>query len=117
MGDGRYAPSTDVLERVETRTGVGPRYAQQMLADLTAGWVRHLPLVDGDGNVGSISGDVGADTQYTRVRLTPVGELALASESGPLGRCPWTSSKAPCTGGRSAAVRPRVDRPGAARRR
>lgn len=37
VGAGLYAPSSDVLERVETRTGVGPRYTQQMLADLTAG--------------------------------------------------------------------------------
>lgn len=86
--DGPYAPSTDVLELVDARTGVGPRYAQQMLADLTAGWVRHLPLLDGEGNFGSVGGDVGADAQYTQMRLSRVGELALASEAGATGPLP-----------------------------
>ncbi|OFE17255.1 hypothetical protein BA895_17640 [Humibacillus sp. DSM 29435] len=87
--DGPYAPSTDVLELVDARTGVGPRYAQQILADLTAGWVRHLPLLDGGGNFGSICGDGPADAQYTEVRLTSVGELALASEAGAIGPLPF----------------------------
>lgn len=86
--EGLYAPSTDVLERVEARTGVGPRYAQRMLCDLVVDWVRHLPLLDGEGNFGSVGGDVGADAQYTQVRLTSVGELALASEGGAIGPLP-----------------------------
>ena len=86
--DGPYAPSTDVLDLVDARTGVGPRYAQQVLADLTAGWVRHLPLLDGEGNFGSVDGDAPADAQYTEVRLSPVGTLALASERGAIGPLP-----------------------------
>lgn len=85
---GPYAPSTAVLELVDARTGVGPRYAHRILVDLTAAWVRHLPLLDGEGNFGSVAGDQAAEPQYTQVRLSPVGELALASEQGAVGPLP-----------------------------
>lgn len=86
--DGPYAPSTDVLELVDERTGVGPRYAKRILVDLAAAWVRHLPLLEGEGNFGSIAGDEAADPQYTEVRLARVAELALASEGGAVGPLP-----------------------------
>ncbi|MEO6999736.1 MAG: hypothetical protein ABI112_16800 [Terracoccus sp.] len=116
--DGPYAPSTDVLERVEARTGVGPRYSRRMLGDLTVDWVRHLPLLDGEGNFGSIGGDAPADAHYTQVRLTPVGELALASEAGTTGPLPLDLIEGSLyRGGRSPAVRPRAHHPRPSRRR
>jgi hypothetical protein len=77
-----------VLELVDARTGVGPRYAHRILVDLTANWVRHLPLLQGEGNFGSVAGDAAADPQYTQVRLASVAELALASERGAVGPLP-----------------------------
>ena len=85
---GPFARTGDVLERVDAWTGVGPRYAQRILRDLIVDWVRHLPLLDGDGNFGSIGGDEGADARYTQVRLAHVGELALAAERGEVGALP-----------------------------
>lgn len=85
---GPHVRTLEVLERVDTETGVGRRYCERILADLVTDWVRHLPLVDGDGNFGSISGDEGADARYTEVRLSPVGALALASERGAVGPLP-----------------------------
>lgn len=58
------------------------------MVDLTAVWVRHLPLLEGEGNFGSVAGDKAADPQYTGVRLSRVGELALASEGGAVGPLP-----------------------------
>lgn len=67
---------------------LGPRYAQRILADLTAAWVRHLPLLEGEGNFGSVAGENAADPQYTQVRLSRMAELALASERGAVGPLP-----------------------------
>ena len=83
-----FAPTTEVLELVDARTGLGPRYAQRIVRDLIVDWVRHVPLLDGDGNFGSVGGDEGADARYTKVRLAPVGELALAAERGEVGPLP-----------------------------
>ncbi|WP_323095668.1 hypothetical protein [Intrasporangium sp. YIM S08009] len=85
---GAHAPVVDVLARIETATGVGPRYAYPALCDLTRPWVRHVPLLDGYGNLGSVSGDEAAEPQYTQVRLATAGELALASERGEVGPLP-----------------------------
>lgn len=86
--DAPHVPTLAVLERVDAEAGVGRRYSQQILADLVVPWVRHLPLVDGCGNFGSMSGDEAADARYTEVRLSPVGALALASERGDVGPLP-----------------------------
>ncbi len=85
---GAYAETTEVLERVDDVTGVGPRYTNKIVADLLAPWVRHLPILDGEGNFGSMGGDEGADARYTQLRLSPLSELALASERGEVGPLP-----------------------------
>jgi len=88
VAHGRFARSKDVLHRIEASTGVGSRYAYPALCDLARWWVRHLPLVEAQGNVGSIGGDDAAAPQYTEVRLSPVGALALGSERGETGPLP-----------------------------
>ena len=88
VADGRPVRTLEVLERLDAETGVGRRYSERILADLVVDWVRHLPVVDGTGNFGSISGDTGAEARYTEVRLSPVGQLALASERGDVGPLP-----------------------------
>ena len=82
------AGPTHVLDRVEVRCGLGPRYALPLLADLIAVWVRHLPLLEGEGNWGQIDGDPPADARYTRLALSAVGKLALAAEREQVGPVP-----------------------------
>ena len=90
-GDGRetrFCQTGDVLDRVEEGCGLGPRYALPLLADLIAVWVRHLPLLEGEGNWGQIDGDPPADAGYTRLALSAVGRLALAAERDQVGPVP-----------------------------
>jgi DNA gyrase/topoisomerase IV subunit A len=47
-----------------------------------------LPLLDLRGNWGSVAGDPMAGPQYTEVRLSPIGELALACEEYGVGPVP-----------------------------
>lgn len=84
----RFVPTLDVLDEVYARTGLGPRYAGPLVVDLVVPWVRHLPLLAGDGNFGSIDGDAAAGARYMRVGLSPVGELALTSHRGEIGPLP-----------------------------
>ena len=37
------------------------------------------PLVDGQGNFGSVDGDSAAAYRYTEARLTPIADLLLAA--------------------------------------
>lgn len=79
--------TTSVLSSLEQQ-GISPRYGLAVLVDLVAPWRRHLPLLIGEGNWGTDGDDPPADAQYTGVQLSPVGVLALASESGELGPVP-----------------------------
>ena len=72
--------TTRVLEQLERQDGLGARYLYPLLQDLGAPWRLHLPLLDPYGNWGSQHGDPAADPQYTQVRLSRVGALALAAE-------------------------------------
>jgi hypothetical protein len=83
-----FCQTRDVLDRVEERCGLGSRYALPLLADLVAVWVRHLPLLEGEGNWAQIDGDPPADARYTKLALSAVGKLALAAERGQVGPVP-----------------------------
>lgn len=87
-GETRFCQTRDVLDRVDERFGLGPRYALPLIADLIAVWVRHLPLLEGQGNWGQIDGDPPADAQYTQLALSAVGKLALAAERDQVGPVP-----------------------------
>ncbi len=45
---------------------------------LAQGWVMRAPLVDGQGNFGSLDGDAAAAYRYTEARLTPIAAELLA---------------------------------------
>ena len=77
-----------VLDVLDRDLGLGARHAYPLLVDLAAPWRLHLPLLDGLGNWGSQHGDPPADARYTEVRLSLVGELALAAERGEVGPVP-----------------------------
>lgn len=83
-----HARCSDVLVAAAATDGLGPRYAWPVLVDLGVPWRRHQPLVELHGNSGSRFGDLPADAQYVEVRLSPVGELALAAEREEVGPVP-----------------------------
>ena len=83
-----YRKTLRVLDRLERDHGIGPRYAYPLMQDLGAPWRLHLPLLDHNGNWGSLYGDPAADARYTEVRLSPVGALALAAERGQVSPVP-----------------------------
>lgn len=83
-----HCRTTVVLEELERTDGFGPGYALPVLSDMVADWVRHLPLLEGAGNWGSVHGDPPADARYTQVRLTPVGQLAVDAEAERVGPIP-----------------------------
>jgi hypothetical protein len=79
---------SDVLAAVTSLHGIGPRYTWPMLVDLGVPWRRHLPLVELYGNCGTVLGDPPAEAKYVEVRLSELGELALAAERGERGPLP-----------------------------
>src|SRR5262247_4003949 len=50
----------------------GEQVVYPTLVRLAQGWVMRYPLVDGQGNFGSIDGDAPAAMRYTEARLTPL---------------------------------------------
>ncbi|PIX53971.1 MAG: DNA topoisomerase IV subunit A [Zetaproteobacteria bacterium CG_4_9_14_3_um_filter_54_145] len=43
-------------------------------------WVMRYPLIDGQGNFGSIDGDSAAAMRYTEARMTPIAEAILSGD-------------------------------------
>jgi len=85
---GRHALTTTMLEHLEVVEGIGPAYGLTVAADLGSSWRVHLCLLDLEGNWGSVGGAPPADPGYTHVRLSPLGELALACEERRVGPVP-----------------------------
>lgn len=80
--------TTEVLQECERAGGYGPSYAHPVLRDLGTWWHTHLNLVERHGNWGTVDGDPPADAEYTEVRLSPAGWLALGAEQRELGPVP-----------------------------
>ena len=85
---GRHCRTPKTLEYLESVESIGPAYGLPVLQDLGSSWRVHLPLLDLEGNWGSVAGDPMAGPQYTGVRLSPIGELALACEEYGVGPVP-----------------------------
>ncbi|NOT35390.1 MAG: DNA gyrase subunit A [Candidatus Eisenbacteria bacterium] len=56
----------------------GEQVVYPTLVRLAQSWVMRYPLVDGQGNFGSIDGDAPAAMRYTEARLTPLAAEMLA---------------------------------------
>src|SRR2546426_4309063 len=56
----------------------GEQVVYPTLVRLAQDWVMRYPLVDGQGNFGSIDGDAPAAMRYTEARLTPLAVEMLA---------------------------------------
>ena len=84
----RHCRTTKTLEHLEAVESIGPAYGLPVLADLGSSWRVHLPLIDLLGDWGSVGGDPMAGPQYTEVRLSPIGALALICEEYRAGPVP-----------------------------
>ncbi|MEM8706477.1 MAG: DNA gyrase subunit A [Actinomycetota bacterium] len=82
-----FRKTARILQRVHTNTSIGPAVAHEPLLDLCRPWVVHLPLIEGQGNIGSPD-DPPANPRYTESRLTPLGVAALNVERDQLGPLP-----------------------------
>src|SRR5687767_12956838 len=56
----------------------GEQVVYPTLVRMAQQWVMRYPLVDGQGNFGSIDGDAAAAMRYTEARLTPIAAEILA---------------------------------------
>jgi len=77
-----------VLEYLDGVEVIGPEYGRTVLQDLGSWWRVHLRLFDLEGSWGSVAGSPMAGARYTRVRLSPLGELALVCERHQVGSVP-----------------------------
>ena len=85
---GRHCRTTKTLEHLDSVESIGPAYGLPVLQDLGSSWRVHLTLLDLAGNWGSVAGDPMAGPQYTEVRLSPIGAIALACEEYGVGPVP-----------------------------
>src|SRR5206468_3435836 len=78
---GLYRRSSKIVGEVRQRfPGQGWRSAYNALVRMVQDFVLRYPLIDGQGNFGSIEGDPAAAVQYTGARLTPFGTAMLAAD-------------------------------------
>lgn len=73
--------STRTLERAVAATGLPTDELYESLVSLARGWEQRYPLVDGEGNFGSVHDDPAADPAYTEVRRTQTGEAVLGDDT------------------------------------
>jgi DNA gyrase subunit A len=79
--DRPYVKSARVLDELYSKTGIPPLYGYDVMCNLAAPWLVNLRLLDPHGNYGSPDFSAAAP-QYTEVRLSEVGMLAVAAERG-----------------------------------
>lgn len=82
-----YTKSDKLVDAVDAATGLGPGPSHDRILDLARPWIAPLSLVDFRGNFGSLE-QPAAPPRYTEARISPVGALALAAESGEIGPVP-----------------------------
>jgi DNA gyrase/topoisomerase IV, subunit A len=83
-----YFACESALLVVEQRIGLAPDYAYEVLLDLARPWTLRVPLLSKCGNFGSRGNDPPAGFRYTKARLSPAGQVALAAERGEMAPVP-----------------------------
>jgi hypothetical protein len=83
-----HVQSAKVLDGIDDRIGLGPRYAYELLLDLARPWITPIPLLAVEGNAGDRSGNPSADPEYTRCRPSRAGRLVLEAEAHRLAPVP-----------------------------
>jgi hypothetical protein len=75
----RYAACSDALSLVEERTGLGPRYAYDLLRDLSRRWMIAIPVIE--GNIGARQWPGDSEPQYVECRGSCAGQAVLDAEA------------------------------------
>jgi DNA gyrase subunit A len=79
LPDAPYRRSATIIGEVRQRfPGQGWRSAYNALVRMVQDFALRYPLIDGQGNFGSLDGDPAADANYTEARLTPLGAAMFA---------------------------------------
>jgi hypothetical protein len=78
-GPDGYMRCADVLPVIEQHTGIGPRYAFDILLDLARPWVITVPLITVQGHMGSRDHPA-PGPQYAECRPSPAGQAVLDAE-------------------------------------
>jgi hypothetical protein len=76
-----------VLPSIEERTGLGPRYAYQVLLDLARPWVIAVPTIDAAGNIGDRDSPAAAP-RHVQCRASRAGQAILDAETRRLAPVP-----------------------------
>jgi hypothetical protein len=76
------------LAFLQERIGLAPEHGYGVLLDLALPWKIPVPLVSGQGNMGTGSGDPPDGPGETQCRLSPVGQVVLDAERGGLAPVP-----------------------------
>ena len=75
----RYALGSQVLSLIEERTGLGPRYAYNVLLDLARRWMIAVPLIE--GNIGARQWPGDSEPQHIECRASRAGQAVLDAEA------------------------------------
>jgi hypothetical protein len=75
----RYAIGSDVLSLVEERTGLGPRYAYNVVLDLARRWMTAVPVIE--GNIGARQWPGDSEPQHVECRASRAGQAVLDAEA------------------------------------
>jgi DNA gyrase/topoisomerase IV, subunit A len=84
----RASPCLKVLAALEDELGLVRGYAYQVLIDMALPWKIPIPLIEGQGNFGGRGNDPPASPYYTEARMSPAGQIALASERSQIAPVP-----------------------------
>jgi hypothetical protein len=84
---GPYVPCAQVLPRIEERTGLGPRYAYDVLLDLARPWVIAVPTITAHGNIGDRDSPASAP-RHVECRASRAGQAILDAEAGRIAPVP-----------------------------
>lgn len=83
----RYVVCTRVLSAIEDSTGLGPRYAYEVLLDLARRWVIPVPVVSARGNIDDRDFRA-SEPRHVDCRPSRAGQVVLDAEAGRLAPVP-----------------------------
>lgn len=83
-----HIQSAKVLDGIDDRIGLGPRYAYEPLLDLARPWITPIPLVAVQGDTGDRSFPEPAHPEHTECRPSRAGQLVLDAEAHRLAPVP-----------------------------
>jgi hypothetical protein len=82
-----YLVSSQAVREMEAATGLGPRYAYDVLLDLARPWMINVPLIDPQGNIGDLDFPA-VGPRHTECRPSGAGYVILDAEAGRIAPVP-----------------------------